>query len=341
MSSTFKLRNQFEAHSNYVNQAQFMPIVPILVTAGMDNTLKLWSVPRWEALATFNGHENSVNCFFAMSHDRCLVSGSSDKTIRKWNIRSREQIWKIDAHSKTVATLALHPDESVFASGSYDGKAKIWDAESGAPLAEYKDFGRNLTALMFLSGGKRLLGAGLGEEMVVWDTESGSVLQRFPAHAEATARLFLPARSPYLLSAGADRTLKQWNTDTWEVVNQVELPAGGVHPIALTRDESLLAVGCEKRILLYTHPDLTLLTSLHVEVKGVYGLDFSNQDNYLVMGAANRQVYVWQMLDSEENLHSRTFVPRKPSETQQKKRPFQRRYPSKNDPAPKGNRRKP
>lgn len=303
MSWIFKLVNQFEAHGNYVLKVQFLPEKPMLATAGMDGVMKLWSYPNWEPLASLAGHENSVNDFLPLDGDRYLISASTDKTIRKWNTRSKDQLWKIDAHKKTVSALALHPDEKTFASGSYDGKVKLWNAETGEPLAACADFGKNVSALLFLPGTNLLACAGLGEEILIWDTATAEVVKRLPGHGEAVYRLFYAPREGSLITTGTDHKMRQWNTQTWEVAREVELPASGVFPVALTRDETLMAVGCEKRVLLFSYPEMNLLTTLNVEPKGVYSLDFSNDGNYLVLGAANRQLYIWQMLDTNANIH--------------------------------------
>ena len=51
----------FEAHGSYVLGLLFTGDSQTLVSAGMDNIVRLWSVPDWARLRTFEGHANSVN----------------------------------------------------------------------------------------------------------------------------------------------------------------------------------------------------------------------------------------------------------------------------------------
>ena len=47
----------FQAHDNYVFQLAFTQDGKTHISCGMDGLVKLWSVPDWQPLRTFEGHE--------------------------------------------------------------------------------------------------------------------------------------------------------------------------------------------------------------------------------------------------------------------------------------------
>ena len=70
----------FEAHSSHVLALLFTRDSRLLVSAGMDNLVRLWSVPGWRLVSTFEGHANSVNSISLAPDEKVLASGSTDTT---------------------------------------------------------------------------------------------------------------------------------------------------------------------------------------------------------------------------------------------------------------------
>lgn len=75
---------EFQAHDNYVIRVLFTRDGGTLVTAGMDNLIRLWSLSGWRLVRAFEGHENSVNAIVLTPDETRLVSASTDKRVRGW-----------------------------------------------------------------------------------------------------------------------------------------------------------------------------------------------------------------------------------------------------------------
>ena len=74
------------AHDSHVSDVLFAPDWRTLVSAGMDNTVKLWAVPSWELTRTFEGHEKSVNTLAFSPDGRWLALAAADKRVRVWEL---------------------------------------------------------------------------------------------------------------------------------------------------------------------------------------------------------------------------------------------------------------
>eukprot|EP01137_Pigoraptor_chileana_P021498 Opistho-2@85315 len=75
------------AHTNLVSFVKFQPGEQgghCLVTAGYDNTARVWTHPGWVALRTLAGHENKVMCVDVTGDGRTIATASYDRTFKLW-----------------------------------------------------------------------------------------------------------------------------------------------------------------------------------------------------------------------------------------------------------------
>ncbi|KAI7822005.1 quinon protein alcohol dehydrogenase-like superfamily, partial [Gamsiella multidivaricata] len=98
-------------------------MMPIIVTGGLDNTLKVWDVESGECLNTLFGHVEGV---WTLAFDKLrIVSGSLDRTIKVWDTESGRCLYTLSGHEGPVTCIGLGDTRIV--SGSDDGVVFVWD----------------------------------------------------------------------------------------------------------------------------------------------------------------------------------------------------------------------
>ncbi|KAF8924554.1 sulfur metabolite repression control protein-like protein SconB [Dissophora ornata] len=98
-------------------------MLPIIVTGGLDNTLKVWDVETGECLNTLFGHVEGV---WSLAFDKLrIVSGSLDRTIKVWDTESGRCLYTLAGHEGPVTCVGLGDTRIV--SGSDDGVVFVWD----------------------------------------------------------------------------------------------------------------------------------------------------------------------------------------------------------------------
>lgn len=109
---------------NDVNpDAETRTTLPVIVTGGLDNTLKVWDVESGECLNTLFGHVQGV---WSLAFDKLrIVSGSLDKTIKVWDTESGRCLYTLTGHEGPVTCVGLGDTRVV--SGSDDGVVFVWD----------------------------------------------------------------------------------------------------------------------------------------------------------------------------------------------------------------------
>ncbi|KAF9584842.1 hypothetical protein BGW38_004958 [Lunasporangiospora selenospora] len=98
-------------------------MMSIIVTGGLDNTLKIWDVETGECINTLFGHVEGV---WSLAFDKLrIVSGSLDRTIKVWDTESGRCLYTLLGHDGPVTCVGLGDTRIV--SGSDDGVVFVWD----------------------------------------------------------------------------------------------------------------------------------------------------------------------------------------------------------------------
>ncbi|GAA6054594.1 hypothetical protein JCM3770_000069 [Rhodotorula araucariae] len=95
---------------------------PMVVSASLDNTVRVWNVESGQCVRQQFGHLEGV---WSVDVDKLrIVSGSHDRTIKIWDRDSGKNLHTIVGH-KAAVTSVLLTDQSVI-SGSDDGEVRLW-----------------------------------------------------------------------------------------------------------------------------------------------------------------------------------------------------------------------
>lgn len=141
-SSTGKLVETFEGHTDSVYSIAFSPDGKSLASGSLDKTLKLWEVnsgarnTRSRCISTLTGHRDYVLSVAFSPEGKWLISGSKDRSIQFWDPRSAVLHLMLQGHKNSVISVAVNPKAQIFATGSGDNRARIWKYDSSMRVIE-------------------------------------------------------------------------------------------------------------------------------------------------------------------------------------------------------------
>lgn len=92
-----------------------------LLTASLDNTIKLWDIQTGRCARTLFGHIEGVWCIAADNFR--IVSGAHDKLVKVWDVQSGKCWHTYSGHTKPVCCVGL--SDTAFASGGDDGLVRL------------------------------------------------------------------------------------------------------------------------------------------------------------------------------------------------------------------------
>jgi WD40 repeat protein len=284
----------FQAHDNYVLGLRFTASGHRLVSAGMDNVVKVWSVPDWELEAVFAGHANSVNSISLSPDEQVLATGSTDATVRLWSFPAGEVLHTLQDRKKTVAAVQVSPDGQWVVAGSYGGRVALWTL-AGELVLGLKASQKNLSSVAISPDAKTLATAGLGDEIGLWSLPDGKPLGTLAGHQTAIGSLTFLDEGRSLASLGYEQTIRFWDTATWQEVRAVRSDTPGVRGMVFAPGEATVALSLEGKVQLWSVPEWALQVELPVGTKVVSAMAFSADGRWLAVGAADRKIRVWQL----------------------------------------------
>jgi len=172
-----------EAHGDWVSCVQFspQPLNPIIVSAGWDKVVKVWTISdEFKLRKNLVGHTGYVNSVTVSPDGSLCASGGKDGTAMLWDLNEGKHLYSLDA-GDVINSLVFSPNRYWLCAGTNSG-IKIWDLESKNVVADlnknHPDFGaknRNpgVTSLAWSSPDGATLFAGYTDGLIrVWATSS-------------------------------------------------------------------------------------------------------------------------------------------------------------------------
>jgi WD40 repeat protein len=171
-------------HNREVTCGSFSPDDKVLVTAGLDGTVRVWSVETGKELRRLAAHAGKEVWQVAFSANSAVLATAGSNNFvclydtATWALRRR-----IVKESPCSFFVALSPDGKTLASDSDDGTVSLWDVGSGKARGPFPGHQARITSGAFTADGKYLVTASKDGTALVWDL---AALRPVPAPTRET-----------------------------------------------------------------------------------------------------------------------------------------------------------
>ena len=115
-----------------LRDAAFTPDGEGLFSCGLEEGIRLWSIPTRKVLLSYAGHKGGVNCLALSRKGDVLVSGGlKDGKIRVWNVQTRAQRTGFSGHKGQVLSVGISRDGTKLFSAGSDALCACATSERG------------------------------------------------------------------------------------------------------------------------------------------------------------------------------------------------------------------
>jgi WD40 repeat protein len=120
-------------HDGEICAVMFSPDGTKIVTAGNDNTARLWDAAAGKPLGTPMMHDGPVLAVAFSPDGTKIATASADNTARLWDVATGRPLSPPMKHDGQVFRVAFSPDGAKIATASADNTARIWYVPRSLP----------------------------------------------------------------------------------------------------------------------------------------------------------------------------------------------------------------
>ncbi len=303
-----------KGHDGGVNSAGFSPDGTRIVTAGWDNTAKVWDARSGALVLTLTGHgygdltAGIHSASFSPDGARIVTAGY-DKTAKLWDALSGGELLTLKGHTAEIFSASFSPDGARIVTASGDKTAKLWDARSGALVLTLNGHTAGVTSVSFSPDGARIVTASGDSTAKVWDARSGALALTLRGHTAGITSVSFSQDGARIVTASGDHTAKVWDARSGaEILTLKGHTSGdlmaGLFSASFSPDGSrIVTTSCDNTAQVWdaAEPAPEVLT-LKGHTAGISSASFSPDGSRIVTTSYDNTARVWDARSGGELL---------------------------------------
>lgn len=193
----------FQGHEEAVSAVALSADGLTGLSAGKDQTIRLWRFPKGDCLRQFSGHYDWIRSVDMTLDGRFAVSGSWDRSVRIWNLRDGTFIRSLDGSIRNIEKVRFAPDGRTIAVATGTGELSIWDGTTGDRIAG-TSVGDAIASIQFSVDGRYLIAGADRGRMSILSTATMETVREFDQFKGTVNAVDLSADLRYAVGGDAD-----------------------------------------------------------------------------------------------------------------------------------------
>ena len=229
----------------------------------------------------------------ALSPDGTRLAGLDDQLLVVWDLISGATVFSAQRLPEATRIFFSFDKTEVYVV-ELNGQVTAYDAENGNTKNSFQGIDRYTGVIAYTPAGGWLAFGNTVGEVRVWDPLERQSLVTMDAHSRAVTRVTFSVSGERLASADDSGEVKVWDWNDRSAVTTIndDLPALA---LALSPDDTLLAVGTRQDIRLWSLPEGTLVRTLPSGEGANEIMRFSADGRYLLSGGEIADMQVWDV----------------------------------------------
>jgi WD40 repeat protein len=299
-------RTVFRGHTEQVRAAAYSPDMRRVVSAGDDQTVRIWDTFSSRELHCLRSHQGRVYGLAVSTDGGQFASSGEDGSLRICDWDGCE-LGCLKGHRGPVWSVAYAPDGRQLVSASRDRTVRVWDVASRQQLlclgrtapdqSEAPGHTATASCAVFTPDGRRVVSCGWDRTVRVWDAETGRELLCLAAHRHRTNAVAVSPDGGRIVSAARDGELKLWDAEHGTMLAQLCLDDDWVGSVAFSPDGRYIVSGSNRgNGLVFDGRTLARIASQSGHDGSINSAVFSPDGRRVVSASWDRTVRVWNVL---------------------------------------------
>ena len=285
-----KLIEVFPNHQKKVWDVSFSPDGKLIVSASIDETVKLWTV-EGKLIKTIKAHTDGVISISFSPDGKFFLSASQDGTVKLWS-RDGKLVKAFDNYGDWVEEATFSPDGQSFATVSGQ-EIKLWSRNGqnwylSETLADHTNTARSAN---FSPDGKTLISGSSDNTIRLWSLHSK--IPRITANHQKTLKsMSMTPDEQIIATASNDATIKFWNKEG-NLLKNVEAHNNWIFDISFSPDGQTIASASKDKTVKLWSRDGELLSPPLVHNSAIVSLSFSPDGETIATAIADETINLW------------------------------------------------
>ena len=253
-------------HVKPLQRLAFSPDGKFLVTGGIDDEVRVWSVPENKMTFAFPKARGRFGIAFRPREPILAITAD---TVRFWNVRTgRETNPLVNPPAHGVERPAFSPDGKQIALGKADGSVSVWDLATGHESHSFHEHASHVSHLCFSHDSTLLASAGDDNRIVIYDVPRQRAIKSIEGHTFLVWGLAFAPDDKTLVSTSWDGTIKFWSLANQQLALTLAHDGGPVSWVTFSPDGSLMAsCGLDGTVRLWPAPSLAEIDAAEKRVQ--------------------------------------------------------------------------
>ncbi len=293
-------RDSFKAHDTAVTGVALSGDGRLIVTAGADGTLKVWSAQTHAPIGTI-ALQGGPATALSVRNNRAITS-HRDGTASVYDLDTRNRLYTFKRNEAPLWAAIFAGTEDAVATGSHDWSVTLWQSGSETtPLALLEGHQNAVQALAADPSGRWLASGGADKSVRLWDLERRDLRRGYRNFNDYVSALSFSSDGGTLAAGSLDGSVKLWSVPSGRGVRTFAAGSSArVTSIAFSPDDSLLAVACEDgAVRLRSLKRSRNQWALAGGGTGATNVVFTNDGRTLMTGGRDGIVRLWSMPEAE------------------------------------------
>lgn len=239
------------------------------------------------------------------SDERYIAQGKTDTSVAVFDLQTGRHLPLLKGHHEKVMSVAFHPKDEIMATGDANGKVIIWDLKNKKIIDQFRAHTNVVFDLDFNSDGSELLSSGWDAMIKHWKIgDDRELIGYFDLKNLSAYKVGFSPGDLYFIVGDVADNLTLYETDSKKEVRKWIGHTNTISDFVVfnDRNENLLmaTVSRDGSVKIWDYLSGIMVGKFYTENKSAaLSVAFHPEKNQLLMGAADRKIYVFD-IDKKE-----------------------------------------